>query len=42
MFLSAQEVDPCSDITDQDIRIAIQNAAGPRTALFLPEVLFLN
>lgn len=39
IFLFVQEVDPCGDISDQDIRIAIQNAAGPRTALFLPEVL---
>ncbi|KAF3323670.1 dynamin-related protein 3A-like protein [Carex littledalei] len=35
-----EEVDPCGDISDQDIRIAIQNAAGPRTALFLPEAPF--
>ncbi|KAJ4756038.1 dynamin related protein [Rhynchospora pubera] len=35
-----EEVDPCGDITDQDIRIAIQNAAGPRSALFLPEAPF--
>ncbi|KAJ3675762.1 hypothetical protein LUZ60_004804 [Juncus effusus] len=35
-----EEVDPCSDITDQDIRIAIQNAAGPKCALFLPEAPF--
>jgi dynamin 1-like protein len=31
-------VDPCDDITDDDIRLAIQNATGPRSALFVPEV----
>lgn len=33
-----QEVDPCEDLTDDDIRTAIQNATGPRSALFVPEV----
>lgn len=33
-----QEVDPCEDLTDEDIRTAIQNATGPRSALFVPEV----
>ena len=33
-----QEVDPCEDVTDEDIRMAIQNATGPRSALFVPEV----
>jgi len=33
-----QEVDPCEDITDEDIRMAIQNATGPKGALFVPEV----
>lgn len=33
-----KEVDPCEDLTDDDIRTAIQNATGPRSALFVPEV----
>ncbi|OAY78372.1 Dynamin-related protein 3A [Ananas comosus] len=37
---SLEEVDPCDDITDEDIRMAIQNATGPRSALFVPEVPF--
>ncbi|WOK96623.1 dynamin-related protein 3A-like isoform X1 [Canna indica] len=37
---SLEEVDPCEDITDEDIRLAIQNATGPRSALFVPEVPF--
>jgi dynamin 1-like protein len=36
--MSSQEVDPCEDVTDEDIRMAIQNATGPRSALFVPEV----
>jgi hypothetical protein len=38
-----QEVDPCEDLTDGDIQTIIQNATGPRTPLFVPEVglLFL-
>lgn len=35
-----QEVDPCEDLTDDDIRTAIQNATGPKSALFVPEVGF--
>ncbi|XP_022744741.1 dynamin-related protein 3A-like isoform X5 [Durio zibethinus] len=35
-----QEVDPCEDLTDDDVRTAIQNATGPRSALFVPEVPF--
>lgn len=35
-----EEVDPCEDLTDDDIRTAIQNASGPRSALFVPEVPF--
>lgn len=34
-----QEIDPCKDISDEDIRLAIQNATGPRSALFVPEVI---
>ncbi|PKA55240.1 Dynamin-related protein 3A [Apostasia shenzhenica] len=37
---SLEEVDPCDDITDEDIRMAIQNATGPKSALFVPEVPF--
>lgn len=37
-----QEVDPCEDLTDDDIRTAIQNATGPKSAVFVPDVgLFL-
>ncbi|XP_042468389.1 dynamin-related protein 3B-like [Zingiber officinale] len=35
-----EEIDPCKDISDEDIRLAIQNATGPRSALFVPEVPF--
>ncbi|KAG8656792.1 dynamin-related protein 3A isoform X2 [Manihot esculenta] len=35
-----EEVDPCEDLTDDDIQIAIQNANGPRSSLFVPEVPF--
>ncbi|XP_019445590.1 PREDICTED: dynamin-related protein 3A-like isoform X2 [Lupinus angustifolius] len=35
-----EEVDPCEDLTDDDIRTAIQNATGLRSALFVPEVPF--
>ncbi|XP_020420888.1 dynamin-related protein 3A isoform X2 [Prunus persica] len=35
-----EEVDPCDDLTDDDIRMAIQNASGARNALFVPEVPF--
>lgn len=31
-------MDPCDDLTDDDIRMAIQNASGARNALFVPEV----
>ncbi|KAK4375098.1 hypothetical protein RND71_005775 [Anisodus tanguticus] len=37
---SLEEVDPCEDLTDDDIRTAIQNATGPKSALFVPEVPF--
>jgi hypothetical protein len=33
-----QDVDPCDDLSDEDIRTAIQNATGPRSVLFVPEV----
>ncbi|KAM0947074.1 putative dynamin stalk domain, GTPase effector domain, Dynamin superfamily [Dioscorea sansibarensis] len=35
-----EEVDPCDGMTDEDIRLAIQNATGPKSALFVPEVPF--
>ncbi|KAI8532403.1 hypothetical protein RHMOL_Rhmol11G0212600 [Rhododendron molle] len=37
---SLEEVDPCEDLTDDDIRTAIQNATGPKSALFVPEIPF--
>ncbi|KAI4296450.1 hypothetical protein L6164_036406 [Bauhinia variegata] len=37
---SLEEVDPCEDLTDDDIRTAIHNATGPKSALFVPEVPF--
>ncbi|KAF5444232.1 hypothetical protein F2P56_036721 [Juglans regia] len=37
---SLEGVDPCEDLTDDDIRISIQNATGTRSALFAPEVPF--
>ncbi|CAI9104133.1 OLC1v1002754C1 [Oldenlandia corymbosa var. corymbosa] len=37
---SLEEVDPCEDLTDDDIRTAIQNATGLKSALFIPEVPF--
>ncbi|XP_074275799.1 dynamin-related protein 3A-like isoform X2 [Silene latifolia] len=37
---SLEEVDPCEDLSDDDIRTALQNATGTRSALFVPEVPF--
>ncbi|CAL9222818.1 unnamed protein product [Arabidopsis halleri] len=37
---SLEEVDPCEDLTADDIRTAIQNATGPRSAIFVPDVPF--
>lgn len=37
---SLEEVDPCEDLTDADIWMAIQNAAGLKNSLFVPEVPF--
>ncbi|XP_024383006.1 dynamin-related protein 3A [Physcomitrium patens] len=37
---SLEEVDPNDDLTDDDIRTAIQNATGPKNVLFVPEVPF--
>ncbi|KAF7127357.1 hypothetical protein RHSIM_Rhsim11G0141700 [Rhododendron simsii] len=40
VILAVMEVDPCEDLTDDDIRTAIQNATGPKSALFVPEIPF--
>ncbi|KAL8541774.1 hypothetical protein ACS0TY_002870 [Phlomoides rotata] len=41
IFVKAlEDVDPCEDLTDNDIHIAIQNATGTKSALFVPEVPF--
>ncbi|GAB4853337.1 Dynamin- protein 3A [Ancistrocladus abbreviatus] len=37
---SLEEVDPCEGLSDDDTRTAIQNATGPKSALFVPEVPF--
>ncbi|PKU81434.1 dynamin-related protein 3A-like isoform X2 [Dendrobium catenatum] len=37
---SLEEVDPCADVTDDDIQMAIQNATGAKRSLFLPDVPF--
>ena len=33
-------MDPCKDLTNDDIKMAIQNSIGPRNVLFVPEVPF--
>ncbi|KAF8987139.1 Dynamin- GTPase protein [Haplosporangium bisporale] len=33
-------VNPCENLTNQDIRIAIRNSTGPRPSLFVPEIAF--
>ncbi|KAJ9076648.1 Dynamin- GTPase protein [Entomophthora muscae] len=35
-----QAINPASNLTHQDIRIAIRNSTGPRPALFVPEIAF--
>ncbi|CAN1133492.1 Dynamin-related protein 3A [Linum perenne] len=35
-----EEVDPCEGLTDDDIRIAIQNACGPKSSIFVAVVPF--
>lgn len=35
-------MDPCQDLTDEDILTAIKNSNGTRDALFVPEVSFIN
>ncbi|KAI7873712.1 Dynamin central region-domain-containing protein [Mucor mucedo] len=33
-------IQPCANLTDQDIRTAIRNSTGPRCSLFVPEMAF--
>lgn len=33
-------IPPCSNLSDHDIRTAIQNSTGPRPSLFVPELAF--
>lgn len=33
-------IDPCADLSSQDIRTAIRNSTGPRPSLFVPEMAF--
>ncbi|XP_057530949.1 dynamin-related protein 3A-like [Amaranthus tricolor] len=37
---SLEEVDPCDGLSDEDVRTVIQNARGPRSAVFAAEVPF--
>lgn len=37
---SLEDVDPCDGLSDEDILIAIQNARGPRFAVFVADVPF--
>lgn len=37
-----QEVDPLDGLSDEDIRTAIHNATGPRSALFVPEASYIS
>uniref|UniRef100_A0A3Q7ESK7 Uncharacterized protein n=1 Tax=Solanum lycopersicum TaxID=4081 RepID=A0A3Q7ESK7_SOLLC len=37
-IMESNEVDPCEDLTDDDILTAIQNAMGPKSALFVQEM----
>ena len=37
---TVMRVDPFDRLSDADIRTAIHNASGPRTALFIPEIAF--
>ena len=37
---SIMRIDPFDRLSDADIRTAIHNASGPRTALFIPEIAF--
>lgn len=41
LFYVLQDVDPCEDLTDNDIHTAIQNATGTKSGLFVPEVGFV-
>lgn len=33
-------IQPCANLTDEDIRTAIRNSTGPRCSLFVPELAF--
>ncbi|KAI8986334.1 Dynamin central region-domain-containing protein [Pilobolus umbonatus] len=33
-------INPCSNLTNEDIKIAIRNSKGPRCSLFVPEIAF--
>ncbi|KAJ1982866.1 Dynamin- GTPase protein [Dimargaris verticillata] len=33
-------INPCANLTDHDIRLAIRNSTGPRPSLFVPELAF--
>lgn len=33
-------IQPCANLTDEDIRTAIRNSTGPRCSLFVPEMAF--
>ncbi|CAO3646819.1 unnamed protein product [Cunninghamella echinulata] len=33
-------IEPCANLTNEDIRIAIRNSTGPRCSLFVPELAF--
>ncbi|KAJ1992625.1 Dynamin- GTPase protein [Dimargaris cristalligena] len=33
-------INPCANLTDHDIRMAIRNSTGPRPSLFVPELAF--
>ncbi|CAG8629061.1 8809_t:CDS:10, partial [Ambispora leptoticha] len=35
-----ESINPCGNLSTQDIRIAIRNSTGPRPSLFVPEIAF--
>jgi dynamin 1-like protein len=37
---SLNNIDPCSNLSEYEIRTAIRNSTGPRPSLFLPEAAF--
>ncbi|XVE97316.1 hypothetical protein REPUB_Repub03eG0009100 [Reevesia pubescens] len=40
MFVPLEEMDPCENLTDEDITYALRNSSGLRSVLFVPEVSF--